>query len=889
VRTQDRGDLHLKNLTDPVHVFRLISEEADPAIPFRQFAPAPPKHASAPIRLWRAHPALAIVVALVLIAAVAVPAGLVLRAGGTPATIVGDALAMIDLDSGKLTGSVGLTSRPGDVAVDGRDGSVWVTLPDPGVVQQIDPATKSVRDSIQVGADPVGIAIGDDSVWVTNGGSSTVSKVSLATHEVVKWIDVPGGPAGIAIDEHGVWVADSFDASVSQIDPKSGTVETVIPVGDHPVDVAADDHGVWVTNAVSGTVTQIDPAQGRVVQEAPAGNGPQAIDAEPGGIWVANSLDGTVSRIDPATNEIAQTIQAGSSPRAVTFAGGSTWVSEGPEGSVAKIEPGSSSIDETIPLGSEAGHAAGGDGVLWVSVRGSQAAHRGGTLTVVTDAHFDTLDPPLAGVTMTLDMLSLTNDGLVSFPRTGGLEGATLVPDLAQSVPEPSPDGKTYMFHIRQGITYSNGEPVRPADFRRAIERVFANRGSTDVAYVSGIVGADGCTPGRPCDLSEGIETDDAAGTVTFHLAEREPDFLYRLALAFAYAVPADTPDHLGKHEFVPATGPYVVERYEKDEEIVFGRNPRFTPRPARPDGFPDRIVWRLGSHTRRMAEEVLDTSGDADLMWTSPDPAQFNELASNDAGQLHLTPAPATWFMSLNTQVAPFKEVHVRRALNFAVDRRRVQRLIGYDTTPTCQVMPPNFPGYAPYCPYSRSPGGGWTAPDRTKAQSLVDRSGTAGMNVTVWSQVDPTFFPSVGHYFVGLLNDLGYEATLKHVDRDSYILGLLDPRRRPQIAFIGWTADYPAASGFIGAIASCTSQGNITGFCDPAIDERMARAERLQITAPAKAGDEWSSIEHDVMDQAPWVPLVDRNWANLTSPKLGNFQVSPQYGPLVDQMWVQ
>jgi YVTN family beta-propeller protein len=891
VRTQDRGELHLKNLTEPVRVFRLISEESDPAIRFREFAPAPPKRAAAPIRLARAHPIIAIVVALALLAAIAVPAGLALRAGGAPVTIVGDALAIVGLDSGKLEGSVPLASRPGDIAVDASDGSVWVTLPDRGVVQQIDPETKSVRDTIPVGADPVGIAIGDGSIWVSNGGSSTVSRISPDTNSVVATIDVPGGPAGIAVDQHGVWVADSFNASVSQIDPVNGTVKTTIPVGDHPVDVAVDDHGVWVANAVSGSFSLIDPVSGTEVQQKSVGNGPQAIDAEPGGIWVANALDGTVSRIDPNTNTIGQTIQTGSSPNAVAYAGGSTWVSEGPEGSIAKIGSGSSSIDETIPLGSETGHVAAGDGVLWVSVEGSQAAHRGGTLTVqALDAGFDTLDPSIAALTPTWDMLALTNDGLVSFPRTGGLEGTTLVPDLAQSLPEPSPDGKTYTFHLRQGISYSNGEPARPEDFRRAIERVFSNLDangdpSPGVAYMSGIVGAGACSPGSSCDLSKGIETDDAAGTVTFHLTEPEPDFLYRLALPFAFAVPADTPDRLGKGELVPATGPYVVERYPKGKEIVFGRNPAFVSWPTRPDGFPDTIVWRLGSDTRRMAADVL--GGGADLMFASPDPHQFNQFAGNDAGQLHLTPAPATWFMSLNTQVAPFDNVDVRRALNFAVDRRRVQKLIGYDTTPTCQVMPPNFPGYAPYCPYTRSPGGVWTAQDLQKARKLVDRSGTAGKNVTVWST--PSFFASVGSYFVGLLNDLGYHATLKSVDIDSYRAALYGRPRQSQIAFSGWTTDYPAASGFIGALAGCTSPGNESGFCDPAIDQRMARAERLQITDPAKARDEWSSIEHDVMDEAPWVPLVDRNWANLTSERLGNFQVSPQYGPLVDQMWVQ
>src|SRR6476660_4148968 len=86
VRTEDRGDLHLKNLTEPVHAVRLVSEESDPAIRFREFTSSPPPREAAPIRLARAHPVIAAAVALALIAAVAVPAGLALRAGAAPDT-----------------------------------------------------------------------------------------------------------------------------------------------------------------------------------------------------------------------------------------------------------------------------------------------------------------------------------------------------------------------------------------------------------------------------------------------------------------------------------------------------------------------------------------------------------------------------------------------------------------------------------------------------------------------------------------------------------------------------------------------------------------------------------------------------------------------------------
>ena len=122
----------------------------------------------------------------------------------------------------------------------------------------------TVRNTIPVGADPSGIAIGAGSVWVTNGGSSTVSRISPETEQVVgDPIDVPGGPAGIAVGRGGVWVANSFAASVSRIDPKSGTVQATIAVGDRPVDVAIDEDGLWVADAGSGNCLARRPGHQR--------------------------------------------------------------------------------------------------------------------------------------------------------------------------------------------------------------------------------------------------------------------------------------------------------------------------------------------------------------------------------------------------------------------------------------------------------------------------------------------------------------------------------------------------------------------------------------------------------------------------------------------------
>ena len=113
----------------------------------------------------------------------------------------------------------------------------------------------------------------------------------------------------------------------------------------------------------------------------------------------------------------------------------------------------------------------------------------------------DSIDPALAYSGLSWSILALGYDGLVGVRRVGGLDGGTLVPGLALSIPEPTDGGRTYTFQLREGIRFSNGDPVEPEDFQRAIERVFATT-SDGASYYSGIVEADRCTSGAPCDLS---------------------------------------------------------------------------------------------------------------------------------------------------------------------------------------------------------------------------------------------------------------------------------------------------------------------------------------------------------------------------------------------------
>ena len=545
-------------------------------------------------------------------------------------------------------------------------------------------------------------------------------------------------------------------------------------------------------------------------------------------------------------------------------------------------------------IGSVPQGLAGVNGDLWVSVRGTVTSHRGGTLRLVSLEPPPSLDPGFAYDLNSWRVAHLLGDGLVAFEPVGAAN-PTLVHDLATSLPTPTEGGRTYTFTLRPGIRYSNGEVVAPADFRRAIERalrlqVFAR------PLFDRLVGGEACgeEPGA-CDLSEGIVTDDATGEITFHLVAPDPEFLYKLTLNFAYPVPPSVPSEEQVMAGVPGTGPYMLEAPMTDEGLTLVRNPNFRvwSRAAQPDGYVERIEWMFGVQPRDQVEAVA--AGDADLAIDAEASGRLEELLVRFASQVYSTPMAWTEYLVLATEVPPFDDVEVRRALNSAIDRGRLVKIYGGEgaAKPTCQQLPPNFPGYEPYCPYTADRGpdskGLWIAPrlDLEEARKIVRGSGTAGMRVVY--EYSPQVFSQgglLGHYLVEVLESLGYRASVKSVAyREFFSAG-----NEFQMAAGGFIADYPAASTFIMDKLNCAaSLTPVSGFCDPQIDAMIERASRLQIEDPAASGALWAKIDRVLVDQAPYVWLVNPFDVDLVSERVGNYQWHIQWGGLLNQLWVR
>ena len=647
--------------------------------------------------------------------------------------------------------------------------------------------------------------MGRGSVWVANAGDGTVSEVSPTAGRVVGTpIYVGNGPTGIVVGLGAVWVALSVDGAVAKIDPDTDRVVKTFSVGTDPTRVAVGFDKVWVTNESVGTVTPIDPVHNAALTPIAVGHGPNGIAIGAGAVWVTNSLDGTVSRINPHTL-VATTSTAGDEPQGVTVVGKSVWVAARRDAEIVRLDAQTGQVRSRLAVGANPQDvAAVGNGAA-ITTTTSRTQHRGGTLTITTGPKMHVSIDPDSGdawYAQVWDNLAMTNDGLVSLKRVPGPDGETVVADLARTLPTPTDGGLTYAFELRRGIRYSTGRAVHASDIRHGLERTFVLNGATKDSmgwfFYSAIDGAPKCVASpRSCDLGRGIVTDDKTGTITFHLRHPDPDFLAKLAMPAGVAVPPEAPAHDSGVHPLPATGPYMITRWAPSHEAVLVRNPYFrewSP-DAQPAGYPNRIVWRVDKTTDESISAV--EHGTADWLYFRATPftrRQTHEIETDFAAQTHPSPYPGIDMLVIAGNSRWGRDLDARRAIAYAVDRARLISLAGGSVhePPTCQLIPPNFPGYRPYCRYTTQPGRTWSAPNTTLAQELARRSPSYGKRISVFSFSGPTS----GRYLVGLLNTLGYRARLVPPAENGF------PTEHPDVEMGGWGADYVGAADFIEAL---------------------------------------------------------------------------------------
>ncbi len=897
----DAGAHALKGLPGEWHVFA-VSRDADVAGAVAAAGISAEERRAAAVRrsrsrpIWQRRPR-AVALAAVALAAIVVIGGLLVWQPWLPpalAQIDSNSVGIIDPGRGAIVASVPVDARPGGVVVDG--GSAWVANTGADTVSQIDTRSATQTRVIDVGRSPVGIAAAAGSIWVANSGERTVTRINEATGRVTGPITVGNGPLALAATQDAIWVANATDSTVSRIEAATGNVTATVPVAAGPVALAVGDEGVWIVSADTASVTHLDSTTGVTLAPPLAlSSRPTSIAIGSGAVWVA-SADGTLTRIDPLANRVTSTIDLGGSATGVVADDKNVWVADR-AGYVVRLDAANPSAAQSrVDTANSPSAIALDDGRPWVAAGNSPTAHRGGTLRVV-----DTVFPALDGSGFSA-LATLEADGLVVNRRVGGAAGVALLPDLALALPKAADGGLSYTFQLRPGLKYATGEPVVPSDFRRGIERSFTitdpflQLAAGNFIFTS-IKGADACsapsaTAVEQCDLSAGIVADDSAGTVRFVLSRADPDFLFELASPSGYPVPPSISMSAAVDGAFPGTGPYVVTAHD-DAHVSLTRNPNFSSwdEEARPDGFPDEIDWIVAPSADDAVAMV--ERADADYLRLNfnnrPSQAALDRIRSQITSQLHFG-ANSVTAVTMNTARPPFDSIDVRRAVNLAIDRDYVASLRGGPAAAavTCQILPPGWPGYEPYCPYTThpDPGGRWQAPNLDAARQLVQGSGQSGTKVVVGPTLEP--LADVRDYLVGVLQELGFDATADtntDFEHGAEVLA----QNTIQIGAWEWLPAKLAPSDFLGQFkCGAPEDTGVTNFCDPAFDAIVGDAQNLQTTDLAAAFDKWAEADRMAVDDASWAPLFNEG-SDFVSERVGNYQFHLIYGALLDQMWVQ
>jgi peptide/nickel transport system substrate-binding protein len=474
------------------------------------------------------------------------------------------------------------------------------------------------------------------------------------------------------------------------------------------------------------------------------------------------------------------------------------------------------------------------------------------------DTGIDYLDPGLSYTVEGWGIMWNVYLPLVGYTHANGPAGATIVPYLAKDLPKVSPDGKTYSLTLRSGLKYSDGTAIKASDFAATIERDF-KIDSPGVGFFGNIVGADKFAKTKSGHIG-GITTDDTTGDITIKLNAPQGDFTNILATEFAALLPANSPAKDQSTTPLPSSGPYMIKSYAPNKKAIVVRNPNFDAAALGgnvPAGNPDMMTVDIIGDDTVALQRVIAGQDDYDFHQIPPDRLASTQQKYGDQIKIY-TPANLYYFF-MNNKVAPFDNLKVRQAVNYAINREALVRIYGGLGQPTENVLPPTYPQYKKLSMYPY---------DLAKAKKLIQDSGQAGAAVTVWNH-DRGTDPKASAYLTDVLNSIGLKAKEKVINSAVYWTTVGNQATKAQIGFADWFQDYPHPLDWFDVLLNGdritqTHNNNYANFDDKAVNAKIATLKK-EPTLTDAVNTQWASVDKMVGEQAPWAPFMNRQFTDF------------------------
>jgi ABC-type transport system substrate-binding protein len=504
----------------------------------------------------------------------------------------------------------------------------------------------------------------------------------------------------------------------------------------------------------------------------------------------------------------------------------------------------------------------------------SSKAHKGGVLRInQSSTDFDTVDPGLAYVTNDWALLYTTQMLLVNFPEKNGQAGSVLYPEAATSFPTVSKDGKTYTFHIRPGLKFSDGSPITAAAYQRAWERNLSPKMGSPYGvndqFQKVIVGGESFLAGKSQHLA-GIQAKGL--TLTFHLTKPNPTFVSYLSMQWFGAVKPNMPYTTTGLNVYPGSGPYYISSRDPGKTTVIKRNPYYKgSRPAN----PDQIVFT--SNTDIDQSLLQAKAGQTDLDMSGIPATAAASLGTPNQGQFHVGPSSCVIYFLLNAARPPTSSLAVRKALNWGIDRPAVLRLLGkYAGQRTDQILVPGIPGFRPYKIYA------FAGANVSKAKTVGGSALTSAGPLNVIHSTSPTNV-AIAQQLEYNLKQLGLKYNDVPTPGTVYYNTLETKGTSYNIARAGWCADYFDPFDYInvlldGRSIQANNNTDMSYLNAPKLNKQMDAAANLSGKARA---DAYAKLDLTVMrDYAPWVPYEIANNRYFTAKRVGNWIYSTYFG---------
>jgi len=419
-------------------------------------------------------------------------------------------------------------------------------------------------------------------------------------------------------------------------------------------------------------------------------------------------------------------------------------------------------------------------------------------------------------------------------------------PDLADRV-DLSPDQLTYSFHLRDGIKFQSGAPIRASDVQFSLERATA----ADIAqqaggsipaltFLSDIAGVAEHASGKSAHVS-GIKVVNDS-TVSITLTHPMANFLVKLAGTPASVVQQSNVERGGDWWRTPnASGPFGITRWDAGQQLVLGANVNYLPEPPT----LKTVTFLFGAGASDPL--TLYERNQVDVA-AVPDDAVDRIQAENspERAQLIVTPQLSESYVLINPNIAPFNDIKVRKALIMGFDRSKIAT-VTYDG----HVQVAN--GVVP----AGLQGSGWTSTmpgyDPAAAKALLAQT-------PVGETSTPLTFYTSGDYAPVAMKlqyeaNLGIKADVVQLEFQDYINDIT--ARKLPVLTLDWVADYPDPEDFLRTLFYSTSTENYIGYNNPDVDKLLDAAGAERDTAKRSAL--YEEAQQKIIDDAVVIPVYD------------------------------